>query len=242
VICFFMRDPRRGQVDSRAPAAGPARRPVRKVTAADYLVLLKTPSYVLDCLGMAAMTFAIGGIAFWMPKYLLTRPHAGTLAHINEIFGAITVVAGLTATLTGGWVGDKLKARFPSSYFLVSGVAILIACPLVLLMLWLPFPWAWGAMFLVVFFLFFNTGPSNAILANVTHPSIRATAFALSILVCHALGDAIAPPILGKIGHYSWDAAFLLVAAMMALAGVLWLWGCRYLAADTAAAPGSLGA
>ena len=241
-LCFFMRDPRRGQADSGAPAVSPAASPkgVRKVTAGDYLVLLKTPSYVLDCLGMAAMTFAIGGIAYWMPKYLLTR-HAGNLGQINVWFGAITVVAGLVATLAGGWIGDKLKARVPSSYFLVSGVAMLIACPLILVMLRVPFPWDWGVIFLAVFFLFFNTGPSNTILANVTHPSIRATAFALNILVIHALGDAPAPPILGKISHYSWDAVFLLVAATMALAGVLWLWGCRYLSADTAAAPARLG-
>jgi MFS family permease len=235
ILCFFMRDPRRGQVDAGAS------KPARKVTVGDYLMLLKTPSYVLDCLGMAAMTFAIGGIAYWMPKALLTRQNAGSLAQINVIFGAITVVAGFTATLAGGWVGDKLKARFPSSYFLVSGVAMLIACPFILLMLYIPFPWAWGAMFMAVFFLFFNTGPSNTILANVTHPSIRATAFAINIFVIHALGDAPAPPILGKIGHYSWNAAFMLVAAVMALAGVLWLWGCRYLAADTAAAPTRLG-
>ena len=239
IFCFLMRDPRRGQVDARAGVGSGAA--VRKVTAADYLMLLKTPSYVLDCLGMAAMTFAIGGIAYWMPKYLVMRKGAGTLGQINMIFGGITVVAGLLATLAGGWAGDKLKARFPSSYFLVSGVAMLIACPLILLMLWTPFPWTWGVIFLAVFFLFFNTGPSNTILANVTHPSIRATAFALNILVIHALGDAPAPPILGKIGHYSWDMAFLLVAATMALAGLFWLWGCRYLAADTAAAPHRLG-
>jgi hypothetical protein len=33
----------------------------------------------------------------------------------------------------------------------------------------------------------------------------------------------------------------MLVAAVMALAGLFWLWGCRYLAADTAAAPHRLG-
>jgi len=65
------------------------------------------------------------------------------------------------------------------------------------------------------------------------HPSVRATAFAVNICVIHILGDAASPPLLGKIGHHSWNAAFILVAAVMALAGVLWLWGARYLEADT---------
>jgi dipeptide/tripeptide permease len=100
------------------------------------------------------------------------------------------------------------------------------------------FPAAWVYLFIAEFFLFFNTGPSNTILANVTHPSIRATAFAVNIMIIHALGDAISPPLLGKIARqFSWDTAFALVAAMMALAGLLWLWGCRYLSSDTAMAP-----
>ena len=37
---------------------------------ADYAVLFRTPSYILDCAGMTAMTFAIGGIWFWMPRYI----------------------------------------------------------------------------------------------------------------------------------------------------------------------------
>lgn len=227
LLCFFMKDPPRGQSDEGVHEPG------KKATMADYLVLLKTPSYVLATLGMAAMTFAIGGISFWIPKVFVEEKHGGTLGHVNTVFGAIVVVAGLLATLAGGWAGDKLRSRYSGSYFLVSGVGILIACPFVIAMMYLPFPWAWVMCFIAVFFLFFNTGPSNAILANVSHPSVRATAFALNILVIHLLGDAASPPILGKIGHYSWYTAFIVVAGTMALAGVLWLWGTRYLQRDT---------
>lgn len=235
VCCLFMKDPPRGQSEAGAHAA-------RRARMSDYLILLQTPSYVLDCLGMAAMTFAIGGIGFWIPKYFVDHRHAGDLAHVNTIFGALLVVGGLTATLAGGWVGDWLRPRFSGSYFLVSAVGILAACPFTVAMLYAPFPWAWLMVFLALFCLFFNTGPSNTILANVTHPSIRATAFALNIFVIHTLGDAFSPPLLGKIGHYSWDLAFILVAAVMAVAGILWFWGARYLQRDTELAPTRLGA
>lgn len=227
LLCFWMKDPPRGQTDVGSGARN------RKATIADYLVLLKTPSYVLDTLGMAAMTFAIGGISFWIPKYFVERPHAPSLGQVNMIFGAIVVLAGLLATLAGGWAGDKLRSRFTGSYFLVSALGILAACPFVIAMVYAPFPLAWVMCFVAVFCLFFNTGPSNAILANVTHPSVRATAFAVNILVIHLLGDALSPPLLGKIGHYSWSTAFLVVAATMALAGVLWFWGMKYLERDT---------
>jgi predicted MFS family arabinose efflux permease len=200
---------------------------------ADYLQLLRNRSYIFDCAGMCAMTFAIGGIAFWMPHYLTEIRHAGE--HASTIFGLISAVGGIVATLAGGRAGDWLRKRTSGAYFIVSGFGILLGCPFVLLMLVLPFPYAWGALFMAVFFLFFNTGPSNAILANVTQPRVRATAFALNIFLIHILGDAVSPPMLGKIAANDtrWNRTFFVVAIMMALAGALWLWGARYLADDT---------
>jgi hypothetical protein len=99
--------------------------------------------------------------------------------------------------------------------------------------LWTPFPWAWVFIFLAVFCLFFNTGPTNAVLANVTHPSVRSTAFALNILIIHLLGDAISPPVVGLIaGHSSSATAFVVISAMMLVSGSFWLWGARFLERD----------
>ena len=113
---------------------------------------------------------------------------------------------------------------------------MLVGFPLVIAMLYTPFPYAWILMFGALFFIFFNTGPANTALANVSLPSVRATAFALDILVIHALGDAIAPPLLGFVaGHSNMNVAFLVLSAMMLVAGVLWLSGAKYLPADTAA-------
>ena len=243
-LCFFMPEPPRGQADA-VKGTSETKASAHRARGRDYLTLLKTRSYVLDCLGMAAMTFAIGGISYWMPAYLVWRG-AGTLGQVNMIFGGVTVAAGLTATLLGGLAGDALRSRFSGSYFLVSAGGMLLACPLVLGVLWAPFPLAWAFIFGAVFFLFFNTGPSNTILANVTHPSIRATAFAVNIFFIHAIGDALSPPLLGKIvgpvnGVFRWNSAFFLVIAVMALAGVIWLWGARYLGADTEAAPRRVG-
>ncbi len=197
----------------------------------DYLSLIRTRSYVLNTLAMAALTFAIGGMSFWVPGYLEYR---GLPPTSRIIFGGITVFAGLTATLSGGITGDCLRKRFPGSYFLISGIGVMIAFPFSVVMLFTPFPSAWVMMFIAVFFLFFNTGPSNTALANVTHPSVRATAFALNILIIHALGDAAAPPLIGAVAdRTNMNVAFLVVSAMMLVAGVLWLWGAKFLPSDT---------
>ncbi len=235
LICLLMKDPRVGQADGVEDGHK------HRGSFNDYLIALKTPSYLLDTLGMAAMTFAIGGMAFWTPSYIYEYRHAGDLGYVNLMFGGITVLAGLSGTLTGGIVGDRLRARFSGSYFLVSGAAMLMALPAWIAMLNTPFPYAWWLLFVAMFCLFFNTGPSNTILANVTHPSIRASAFALNILVIHALGDLISPFVIGAIADVSnMNTAFMTVSVMMAVGGVLWLSGARYLDKDTAGAANQL--
>ena len=111
---------------------------------------------------------------------------------------------------------------------------MLVGFPIFLGVLHAPFPWVWVLIFFTVFCLFFNTGPTNTVLANVTHPSMRAAAFALNILVIHALGDVISPVIIGLLSDWFQDigSAFLVVGLMFLVAAALWLAGVRHLQRD----------
>ena len=226
LLCFWQRDPR-GAADDRVQE--PQRRNIR-----DYLNLFRTRSYLINCVAQTLMTFVLGGLGFWVPAYLRFRGQSSDVG--MPIFGAITVVAGLVSTLLGGVIADKLRSRFAGSYFWVSGIGMLIACPFFIVSLYVPFPAAWIPMFVAIFFLFLNTGPSNTALANVSLPAVRATAFAVNILVIHALGDVQAFWLLGYIGgHTNMHVAFLFVSGVILLSGLAWLLGVRYLPADTAA-------
>ena len=228
-LCFFQRDPRAG---------GVVRPKAQRASLEDYLRLWRTRSYVFNCVAQTAMTFAIGGIGFWVAAYLKFR---GEPPSSTKFFGVVIVVAGLISTLLGGWAGDRLRKTYTGSYFLVSGVGMIAAFPLFVAMLFTPFPAAWLLMFGSVFFMFLNTGPSNTALANVSLPKVRATAFALNILVIHLFGDAAAFPSIGFIaGHTNMTIAFLFVSGMMLLSWIIWLFGMKYLAADTAAVENQL--
>jgi MFS family permease len=206
-----------------------------KATWADYKALLRIPSYRFNVAAQTAMTFAIGGISFWAPNYFFNDRKAGDLGEVNLIFGGITAVAGLTATLFGGWLADRIARKHSGAYFLVSGGGILVSFPCTLGMLVAPFPLAWVLCFLAVFFLFFNIGPANTAIANVTQPAVRASAYAVNIFVIHTLGDAISPPLIGAIGdRWNLTVGFGVVSVAMFLAGVLWLLGARHLARDAA--------
>jgi len=226
LLCFRQRDPR---ADARHLSQKSPRRSI-----SDYLNLFRTRSYLINCIAMTLMTFVTGGLGFWVPAYLRYRNQSPAVG--MTIFGLITVVAGLVSTLLGGVIADRLRSRFAGSYFWVSGIGMLLACPFFVATLYTPFPAAWLPMFFAIFFLFVNTGPSNTALANVALPAVRATAFAVNILVIHALGDVQAFWLLGYIGgHTNMHVAFLFVSGIIFLSGLTWLIGVKYLPADTAA-------
>ena len=208
---------------------------VRRRDPEKYLLLLKIPSYVYNTLGMTAMSFAIGGLAFWMPDYL-ERHNVQPLFGVppRTAFGRHVALSRQLATLSGRRLADKLRGRFRGSYFLVSGAAMAIGFPMTLAFLYTPFPYAWIFVFLAVFCLFLNTGPTNTILANVTHPSVRSSGFALNILVIHLFGDAASPALMGLAdGRLFPDAGIHLVAWSVLVGGVLWLLGAAHLDRDT---------
>src|SRR6266581_6721666 len=226
LLCFWQRDPRviGGHLAQKSP-----RRSLK-----NYLRLFRTRSYLINCVAQTLMTFVTGGLGYWVSAYLVYRNQSP--ASSRTIFGLITVVAGLISTILGGVIADKLRPRFAGSYFWVSGIGMLIACPFFIATLYIPFPAAWVAMFFAIFFLFLNTGPSNTALANVSLPAVRATAFAANIFVIHAFGDVQAFWLLGYIGgHTNMHVAFLFVSGIILASGVVWLSGVKYLAADTAA-------
>lgn len=238
IICFFMPEPRRGQLDGTQEST-------RQLTWADYAILFRTPSYVLNLIGLTMMTFAIGGMMAWVADYLTYRKAPELFGMpAREVFGPIVALTGLMGTLLGGWAGDRLRGVVPGAYFFVSGLAMVLAFPMLLLMLWLPFPWAWLPMTLFCFLLFFNTGPANTIVANVTHPLLRAPGFALVILISHALGDIISPPLMGAVTDATKNPgwAFGVVSLSVLAGGIAWLCGMKYLDRDTELAPTRIGA
>ncbi len=89
LCCLFMRDPR-----PAAPIAA-AKQPVKakQNTWQLYKKFWANKSFRANTIAMTAMTFAIGGIGFWMPTYFHEYRHAGSLAQVNLMFGAILVVS-----------------------------------------------------------------------------------------------------------------------------------------------------
>ena len=224
-LAYFLKDPR----DSMPLAQRPPMPRFR-----DYLSLYKVRSYVAGTLAMAAMTFALGGLAVWMPTFL-TRFWSLNVAEAGTLFGGITVVSGLFGSLLGGWLGDRLLTKTKKAYFIVSGVGLLLALPAgVVAVLSQNYTLTLTALFAAEFFAFLNMGPLNGVIVNVTSSPMRSMAFAANIFVIHALGDAVSPPIIGFVSdHWGLKAGLIGAMVFLGVAGLVCFWGTKYVIEDT---------
>jgi MFS family permease len=222
-------DPPRGSSELTASAPTPAavRPGIRAAlwqTLVLYLKLARQASYALTVLGYAAYTFAVGGLAFWMPTFL-ERVRNVPVSQATTGFGGIVVVTGFVGTFLGGWLGDHCLRYTRQSYLWLSAVATFAALPLTMVCLKsgtpsIYYPALVGAELL----LFMSTGPINSVIVSLVSPAQRASAVALSVLAIHSLGDVISPPLIGRLSDRSSLAqAVLLVPIAVAVCALLWI-------------------
>ncbi len=239
VLCLGLRDPPRGTQDA-VPLSDPspgtggagsglgAAKSLGAAAEATYRELLRSRPYVFTVLGYAAYTFAMGGLASWMPAFL-ERVRGLPAATATVQFGEIVVVTGFAGTFIGGWLGDYCAKYSKEAYLLVSAAATVVAAPFV----WLALTTASTTVYLACMviaqlLMFLSTGPINACIVNLVAPNHRASAIALSVFSIHLLGDAISPYLIGAVSDASSLAeAVKIVPVAVLVSGALWGWAAR---------------
>jgi MFS family permease len=218
LVVLFLKEPERGQFDSlkETPERG------------TILGLARNRAFLTSTLGMAAMTFSLGGIQVWMPKFLFSE-RGYTLEAANFAFGIIIVVDGILAALVGGWLGDYLLPRIKSSYYLVSAASMLLGVPVMIVALFVRGPLMIPAIGVAAFFLLLNTAPLNAAVINSVGAHIRVTALAVNIFIIHLLGDVPSPTMMGWVAdRRSLQAAFILPVIAMGISSAILFYGMKF--------------
>jgi MFS family permease len=222
--------------------------PVRRGAASRDLfasarALLRIPLYRGAVLGYCAHTFAIGGFAYWAPKYLHAR-YALEPGRASEYFGLVTVVSGLVGTLVGGWLADRAARRRPEADRDTALVrASLSVCAL---SAGLGAPLAAAAILAGTaprFFafvvpcevaIFLSSGPINLALLRSVPAGLRASAVALGIFFIHLLGDMWSPLLIGFLADGTagsrdssseasrWVWAMMTAPVVFAAASIVW--------------------
>jgi MFS family permease len=219
LLLLLVPEPPLGQFDapeSKAPERGTLR------------ALIHNPAFLTATLGMAMMTFALGGLQVWMPTFL-HRAHGYSLLDANLIFGLSTITNGLVASLAGGWISDRLLRRTRSAHYLVSAVSLGLGIPAMCVALFASGRPMVVGIFVAEFLLLLNTGPLNAAVIGSVGPHMRAAALSTNIFVFHLLGDVPSAFLIGYVSDkYSLRLAFIGPVIAIALSSAILFYGMRF--------------
>jgi MFS family permease len=160
--------------------------------------LFSNPAFLSATFGLAALTFAMGGISTWVPTFL-NRFAGLSVAGAGQTVGAITVVDGIAGTVIGGWIAQRWLRSDHRALYLLSFWSVALTLPCGALVFFGPPHWSVPALFAAEFFLFLNTGPLNTAIVNSVSGPVRATAVSINLFCIHAFGDTFSPQIIGAI-------------------------------------------
>lgn len=198
---------------------------------------LTKPSVLFTYLGMAAVVFVTTSLLTWLPTYFekvrsIPQETAGKMA--SSVMVLALVGAPLGGFLTDLWRKTKDNARlmFPALSTLVSAVLLFIALAMFR-----------GTIQYVVFLIFgvlvlaFISGAAS-VTQDVIHPGLRATSYAIAVVVQNLLGASTAPIVMGKIYDLTNIQTALSMLPFVLLIGACLFWlGSRHYVKDLGKVP-----
>ena len=125
VLVFLLKEPKRSAaslVDSN-------------YSGRDWKALLSNKAFVLLCLGYALLGLATNNLSIWGATFY-SRLHKFDLVTIGFWGGVLTLLAGIPATLFGGAIADKFRARQRGGRLLYGSLLSLISVPFWLLLIY----------------------------------------------------------------------------------------------------------
>ena len=199
--------------------------------------------------------FVLSVATTFLPTYLQQKDLFGLSSGFAGLFsGGVIVLAGLIGTIFGGYLADWLNKRHAGSRVLVCGIGFLISAPTFALSVMANDFRLFALFFIITTILVtFYTGPSTAATQDVAPAALRASAVAVSLLIAHLLGDAFSPTLVGVLarvfdptggqhfahnlaGHDLATAMLITCTPALVIAGLIGLFGARWMKADVAAA------
>ncbi len=209
----------------REPERGASDHVQANMKRGTVLGILRNPAFLTATFGLAMLTFAMGGISWWVPEFL--RRFAGmSMGTASLTVGATTVIDGIAGTLVGGWIAQMWLRRNHRALYLLSAWSVALTLPCGVMLFFGPHKWAVPSLFAAEFFLFLNTGPLNTAIVNSVSAPVRATAISINLFCIHFFGDTFSPQVIGAISDRSnlsiglgATLVFLLISCTILFAG-----------------------
>ncbi|GAA4920025.1 putative MFS family arabinose efflux permease [Actinomycetospora succinea] len=201
--------------------------------------VLRTRTVVAAVTGMVLLLVVASSLYTWLPTHFerdlhLAPAQAGGLA-------AVVMLAGVAGTAGAGLLTDRAARRDPGAR-LRTPVLAGLATTALLVPAFTLVPAGPGQVALVLLGAAAVTaavGPAAAVVVDVTHPGVRATAFSVLVVAQNLLGLTVGPVLTGALADtIGLTTAFALLAALGVVAAGAFLVAARAYPGDRAAVLG----
>jgi MFS transporter, Spinster family, sphingosine-1-phosphate transporter len=264
LLIFLVKEPpRHGEDDEVSAEAALARGGLSGIWHS-IVELWQVPTLRIVIIVQALSFFVYGSVLVFIVP-LFDRQFPNLAVSPTTLVGVGVVVGGIIGLLAGGTLADAIITRYPGARVLVSGWSFLVSVPFFIasvLVMILPFGISQNLRVFGIFTPLFiitvallqvNTGPLTAVSQDVVAPLKRAACVGLTLLLSHFLGDLFAPTIAGALSDFlsgnpffqslgithstSPGYAFLIVGVpALLIAGIVGVWGSRFVQRDVVAA------
>lgn len=221
---LIVRDYKTVALPCAAGKDGPAQRTVRVVVAE----LLRPRTAWVTCIGAGLSLLVVSTMWAWLPSYF--NRYYGVAPDRAGLMTAVIVLIGGLSALLWSVVSDRLSSRIPRARLLVpAATAVLTALCMSAAFAFLPpgVPQlaliALGALLMLG-----SVGPTDAVVIDVIHPGLRATAVSILSLTRNLFGLASGPLLTGALSDaYGLDVALSFVPLVGLVAAVVLLFASR---------------
>jgi MFS family permease len=192
---------------------------------------LSRPSVIFTYFGMAAVVFVTTALITWLSTYFQNvngAPMDKAARDASLVMVLAVVGAPLGGYLTDAWRKKQVNARllFPAISTLCTAVVLFIALQLRGTVQYVTL------LLMGVLVTCFIAGAA-AVTQDVIHPGLRATSYAIAVVVQNLVGSSMAPIVLGKIYDLSNIQTALSILPFILLIGALLFYlGSRYYEKD----------
>jgi len=204
-----------------------------KMTTRDLIKeFSEKPSLLFTYFGMMAVVFTTTSLLFWLPSYF-SREY-GIPLQASSTKASLVMLLALVGAPLGGYLVDRWRRTKPNARLVFPGITSVLAaffCFLAFVVFKDTAQYIFLLLFGVTVTMFIPA--AGAVTQDLVHPGLRATSYAIAVVIQNSLGAMLGPVIIGAISTKTdLSTALAILPIFVFSAGVLFLIGSLYYKKD----------
>ena len=202
--------------------------------------LLRPKTALVTCVGAGFNLLVVSTMYAWLPSFF--NRYYGLAPDVAGVKTAIVVMLGGIGALACSMIADRLGRRMPTARLMVPAFAALLTTAFMCVGFGVlsPGPAQFALIMLGAVVMAGSVGPTDAVVIDVSHPSLRATAVSVLSLTRNLFGLAGGPLLAGALSdRFGLQFAMAVVPVFGLIAAALFIRAARTYPADLARAAGA---